>query len=487
MTLLGSDWHGRIYSDRWVAGSCGVRQTVAPATGEALATIGLASADDVAKAAGAAARAQQHWASIPFTERSAVLRRAGELFVEHADEISGWLTREAGATVQFARYQITDGGAEECWQAAALAAAPYGEVLRTNQDRMSLSRRLPVGVVGVIAPFNAPLVLAMRAVAPALAMGNAVILKPDPRTSVSGGVVLARIFEEAGLPAGVLHVLPGDAEAGTAIVDHPRIPVIAFTGSTRAGKAVARAAADRLKRVHLELGGNSALIVMADVDLDKAVSAGACGSYTNAGQVCMAAGRHLVDARIAGEYTRRLAELAAGLTVGDTSADPSVAVGPIIDARQRDLVHRIVVDTVAQGATLAAGGTYDGLLYRPTVLSDVPLTAPAYQQEIFGPVAPIVTFDTAEEAATLAADSEYGLSLGILTHDAAQALALAERIPSGAVHIADQTINDEATNPIGGIRQSGNGSRHGGIHANLDAFTDTQWVTVRSVLRSYSL
>jgi len=297
-------------------------------------------------------------------------------------------------------------------------------------------------------------------------------------------VVFARIFEEAGLPSGLLHVLPGGADVGAAVVEHPRIPVLAFTGSTRAGRAIGVAAARRLKRVHLELGGNSALVVMDDVDLEKAASVGAWGSFLHAGQICMAGSRHLVHASVAQEYTALLAEHADALPVGDPTGE-NVAVGPLIDAGQRDRVHGIVTDSVEAGARLAAGGTYEGLLYRPTVLTGVPLTAPAYADEIFGPVAPVVPFHDLDEAARLAAGTEYGLSLGVLTRDVMKGLALAERVPSGLVHINDQTVNDEPGIPFGGVGDSGTGSRHGGTAANLDAFTEQQWVTVRGELPRY--
>jgi benzaldehyde dehydrogenase (NAD) len=258
--------------------------------------------------------------------------------------------------------------------------------------------------------------------------------------------------------------------------------VIAFTGSTRAGKIIAEQAAKRLQRVHLELGGNSALIVLDDVDLEKAVSVGAFGSFNHAGQICMATGRHLVSSTIAADYAAALAEHADHIPVGDPTRD-DVGMGPIIDAAQRDKVHRVVTASVDAGAQLRAGGTYEGLFYRPTVLSDVPLTAPAYVQEIFGPVAPVVA--ELDQAVTLAAGTEYGLSLGILTRDVMKGLALAERIPSGLVHINDQTVNDEALVPFGGVGESGTGSRHGGAQANLDAFTEVQWVTVRGDLPQY--
>jgi benzaldehyde dehydrogenase (NAD) len=485
MALLDqSMWEGKIYSGGWTTGSGGEYDAIEPATGKTLARVGAATAADVHKAAESAAQAQQEWAALSYDRRAAVLRRAGDLFVEHEDEIHDWLIRESGAIRPFAQFQTRGVAAEECWEAAALAGHPAGEILRSNQPRLSMSRRLPVGVVGVIAPFNAPIILAIRAIAPALALGNAVICKPDPRTAICGGVVFARIFEEAGLPAGVLHVLPGGADVGAAVVEDPQIPVIAFTGSTRAGKAIAAAAAPRLKRVHLELGGNSALIVLDDVDLEKAVSVGAFGSFNHAGQICMATSRHLVAASIADDYAAVLAEHANRLPVGDPAGD-DVAIGPIIDAKQRDNIHRIVTASVDQGARLAAGGSYEELFYRPTVLTDVPLTAPAYAEEIFGPVAPVVPFADTDEAVRLAGCTEYGLSLGILTRDVMKGLALAERIPSGLVHINDQTVNDEALIPFGGVGQSGTGSRHGGSAANLDAFTNVQWVTMRGDLPQY--
>src|SRR4051795_6943421 len=294
MPLLdGSAWHGKIYSTGWVDGSGESYPVVSPATGEQLATMGAATQADVHKAATAASDAQRDWAAAPYTERSAVLRRAGDLWHANAEEITDWLMRESGAIGPFAGFQIMT-SAEECYEAAALASAPYGELLRSSMPRLSLARRLPVGVVGVIAPFNVPTILSIRAVAPALALGNAVLLKPDPRTAVSGGPMFARVFEEAGLPAGVLQVLPGGADVGEALVVEPAVRVIAFTGSTRAGRAVGALAGQQLKRAHLELGGNSALIVLPDVDVQQAASVGAWGTFSHSGQICMATSRHLV-------------------------------------------------------------------------------------------------------------------------------------------------------------------------------------------------
>ncbi|MGH8996255.1 MAG: benzaldehyde dehydrogenase [Acidimicrobiales bacterium] len=484
MALLDQDtWQSKIYLDGWTKGSGGDYDVVEPATGGSLGRLGLATPDDVARATERAAEAQRSWAAASYLERAAVLRRAGDLFAQHAAELHTWLIREAGSIPPKAELEthVAEG---ECQEASALAAQPFGEILRSEQPRLSFSRRMPAGVVGVIAPFNVPLILAIRSVAPALALGNAVVLKPDPRTAVCGGVSIARILEEAGLPDGLFHVLPGGVEVGEALVADPRVRIVSFTGSSRAGRLVAAAAATHLKRVHLELGGNSAMVVMADVDLEKAVSVGAFGSFLHQGQICMTTGRHIVDGSIVKEYGALLAEHADHLPVGNPATD-QVALGPIIDERQRDSIDQMVKESVRQGATLAAGGTYEGLFYRPTVLTDVPLDAPAYAEEVFGPVAPVVGFSSLDEAVTLAADSRYGLSLSILSGDAMAALELAERIPSGAIHINDQTVSDEAVIPFGGIGDSGNGSRLGGSRANLEAFTEVQWVTAQSKLPDY--
>jgi benzaldehyde dehydrogenase (NAD) len=335
----------------------------------------------------------------------------------------------------------------------------------------------------VISPFNFPQILATRSVAPALALGNAVVLKPDPRTSVCGGVVLARVFEEAGLPEGLLHVLPGGPDVGEALITDPLVRIISFTGSTAVGRRIGELAARHLKRAHLELGGNSALVILDDVDIAAAASAGAWGSFLHQGQICMTTGRHLVHEAVYDDYVAALAEKASHLPVGDP-ASGQVALGPIIDERQRDKVHGLVTATTDAGAKLAAGGTYEGLFYQPTVLSEVTPQMPAWAQEVFGPVAPVIRFSSAEEAAALAGQTEYGLSLGILTKDVMRGLDLARKIPTGIVHINEQTVDDEPNSPFGGLGASGTGARFGGA-ANLDAFTDTRWVTVRGDIAPY--
>ncbi|MEU8816722.1 aldehyde dehydrogenase family protein [Actinoplanes sp. NPDC048796] len=485
MVLLSEDrWHDLLHIDGgWRAGGGASMDVLEPATGGTLARINLATPDDVRAAARAAAAAQVAWAAAPHTERAAVLRRAAALWAEHAEEISWWNVREVGAVPGMAGFAVHT-AEQECWEAASLPGRPYGELIPTGEPRLSMTRRYPVGVVSVISPFNVPIILGIRSVAPALALGNAVLLKPDPRTAVTGGLVLARIFQEAGLPDGLLQVLPGGRDVGEAVVTAPEVSVISFTGSTSAGRQVGALAGQHLKRAHLELGGNSALIVLEDADVDAAVNLAAWGSYFHQGQICMTTGRHLVHERLYDDFVERLADKAAKLPVGDPARE-QVALGPVIDAGQRDKIHALVTASTGDGARVAAGGEYDRLFYRPTVIAGVTPSTPAFAEEIFGPVAPVARFGSLDEAVALATTSEYGLSLGIVTRDAMRGVELADRIPTGIAHINDQTVNDEANAPFGGTGASGTGSRFGGAAANIEAFTDTRWVTVRSQPASF--
>jgi len=483
MTFLDtSRWDGRIFIDEWTEGAGGTQDVKEPATGAVLGRFGVATATDVRRAAGVAAEAQQDWAARRPEERAAILRRAGQLWEEHAEEIQGWIVRETGGIPAKAALE-THIAANECYEAAGLPSHPAGEVLTSNEDRWSFARRRPAGVVSVIAPFNFPLILSIRSVAPALALGNAVLLKPDPRTVVSGGVVLLRVFEEAGLPAGVLSLLPGGAETGAAVVEAPEVRVVSFTGSTAAGRKVGEAAARHLKRAHLELGGNNALIVLPGADLAKAASAGAFGSFMHQGQICMTTGRHLVHESLYEAYVAALSEKAEHLPLGDP-ASGTVALGPIIDETQLKRIHSIVEDAVQAGGRLAAGGTHEGLFYRPTVLADLTPDNPAFAEEIFGPVAPVVKFSTTDEVVSLVNANDYGLSVGILG-DVGEAMRIADRVNSGKVHINEQTVSDEANAPFGGVGASGTGSRFGGAAANIEAFTETQWLTMRPEIAPY--
>jgi benzaldehyde dehydrogenase (NAD) len=366
----------------------------------------------------------------------------------------------------------------EILAAATLPWQPYGSLVPSAvKGRLSMVRRIPVGVVGAITPWNSPSVLGMRVVAPALALGNAVVLKPDPQTPVIGGAMFQAVFREAGLPEGLLQIVVGGADVGEALVTDPNVSLVSFTGSTVAGRRVGELAGARLKKVSLELGGNNAFIVLDDADLDAAAAAGAFSSFQFQGQVCFAAGRHIVHESIAGDYIDILRDKAQRLRLGDPYRE-DVQLGPIVNEKQLARVDGIVQQSVAGGARLVEGGTHEGLFYRPTVLAEVTTGLPAWTDEIFGPVAPVTTFRTDDEALALANASDYGLVGAVYSRSISRGLALANRIKAGMVHVNDGTLNDEATIPFGGTGLSGNGSRYGG-EANLDNFTEWQWVTVR--------
>ncbi|THG29958.1 aldehyde dehydrogenase family protein [Naasia lichenicola] len=476
-----SNWDGKLYSGGWKAGAL-TSAITSPATGDRLGTFGLAAPVDVTAAARIATAAQVSWAAGSPDEKAKILRRAGQLIDDNMGVLSDWLVREAGSGQGKAGFEAGLVAAE-FFLASATAQMPYGQLLRSGKPRLSLARRRPVGTVGVISPFNFPGILSARSIAPALALGNAVILKPDPRTAVSGGLFFAAILEEAGLPEGLFHVLPGGADVGSALVEEPSIRVISFTGSTEAGRKVGERAGQLLKRAHLELGGNNALVVLGDADVPAAASAGAWGSFLHQGQICMTTGRHLVHASIYDDYVGALAEKADHLPVGDPAT--GAPLGPIIDDRQRDKVHSIVTRSIEGGAKLEAGGTYEERYYRPTVLSGVTAEHAAFQDEIFGPVAPVTRFSSIDELVELVNASDYGLSLGILSRDPYAAFELSDRIPSGIVHINDQTVDDESAAPFGGVGFSGTGARFGGHEANIEAFTETQWVTIQSEIERY--
>ena len=472
---------GVIFDGRWSPGSK-TAPAIEPATGATLGTVALAGVDAVATSAAQARAAQRRWAALSPDERAAVFLKALRIGSDHRDEIVDWLVRESGSVKAKAAFEL-DVTLKAIQLAAAMPHQPQGLVLPSQPGRISLARRRPIGVVGIIAPFNFPLYLAMRAVAPAIAVGNAVVLKPDPRTAISGGLVIARLFELAGLPRGVLHVLPGGSDAGEALCTDANIGMIQFTGSTGAGRIVGQNASRHLKKVSLELGGKNAIIILDDADLDLALRNAAWGVYLHQGQICMSAGRVLVHEAIAADFVAGLAAKAAALPVGDPAQD-GIAIGPLINQRQLDHVAKVIADSVAAGARVETGGTADRLFYAPTVLSGVTPAMPAFTEEIFGPVAVVTTFKDDEEAIRLANDTDYGLSASVVSRNVSRALALGERLNTGLLHINDQTVNDDVVNPFGGVGASGNGTAIGGP-ANWEEFTEWQWVTIKGEAPAY--
>jgi benzaldehyde dehydrogenase (NAD) len=461
----------------WEPGRGDAAEDREPATGRLIATVQGSTTDDVARAAAAAKAAQPVWAETSYQERARILRKAADIYEANREEFGTWTMRETGASHSKMHHE-SNFAYGEILSASTLPWQPYGSLVPTVvKGRLSMVRRIPVGVVGAITPWNSPSVLGMRVVAPALALGNAVVLKPDPQTPVIGGAMFEAVFREAGLPEGVLQIVVGGADVGEALVTDPNVNLVSFTGSTAAGKRVGELAGARLKKVSLELGGNNAFIVLDDADLAAATAAGAFSSFQFQGQVCFAAGRHIVHESVAGEYVDALRDKAQKLRLGDPYRE-DVQLGPIVNEKQIRRVADIVDRSVEGGARLVTGGSHEGLFYQPTVLAEVTQDLPAWTDEIFGPVAPVTTFRTDEEALELANSSEYGLVGAVYSRSMSRGLSIAQRIKAGMVHVNDGTLNDEATIPFGGRGLSGNGTRYGG-EANLDNFTEWQWVTVR--------
>jgi benzaldehyde dehydrogenase (NAD) len=474
-------WKNKFYNGEWISAASS-QPVYEPATGEVLTETGIATADDIQTAATAAARAQKEWVKISPRERSTYFLKAADFLQTHLDEFAEFIARETGGIIPKGQHEVRE-AILLLQLAAGMTMQPDGLTLPTTPDRMSFARRIPHGVVGVISPFNFPLILSVRSIAPALATGNAVVTKPDPQTPVTGGYLLAMAFEAAGLPKGLYQVLPGGADAGAALCEVPEINMVAFTGSTAAGRKVGEACGRNLKKVALELGGKSSLIILDDADLDLAASNIAWGAYMHQGQICMASGRILVHEKIAAELTAKIVGKAQHLPVGNPTSG-QVALGPLINETQVKRVHSIVQDSIEAGAKLEAGGRYDGLFYAPTVLSGVKPGMRSFDEEIFGPVVNITTFSTDAEAIELANNTEYGLAGAVICADIGRAKTLGDALHVGLLHINDQTVNDECVNPFGGCGMSGNGNAVCGP-SDWDTYTHWQWVTVKNTPPQY--
>jgi benzaldehyde dehydrogenase (NAD) len=346
------------------------------ATGATLGAAGLGTPADLDEAVAAARAAQAEWGQQPYTVRAALVREVARRLAAHADDFADLIARETGSIPGKAQYEV-GGSIEELEFAAGLAERPSGEVLASHDPgRHSVSERIPVGVVAAITPWNFPLILAFRVIAPAIALGNAVILKPSPETPLSGGVAIGLLFEEAGAPAGLFQAICGDQSFSEALTVHPGVDMVHFTGSTAVGSTIAAAAGAKLKKVSLELGGNNAIVVLEDAEVDHAAMLGAWSSFHYQGQTCISAGRHIVHESLADEYVKNLAARAARISLGDPT-DPSNGLGPMINERQAARGEKLLAGAVEAGATVVEGGTRDGLFFRPTVVTgltkDMPL------------------------------------------------------------------------------------------------------------------
>jgi benzaldehyde dehydrogenase (NAD) len=461
-----------------------------PVSGEVVTRAAAASADDALAAVGAAQAAFVKWSALGPGARRAVLNKAAALLEARSGDFATAVRDETGSTAGWGHFNVHF-AASLLREAAAMTTQVSGEVVPSDiPGSMAMAHRQPVGVVYGIAPWNAPVILGVRAVAMPLACGNTVVLKSSevcPQTHLLIGKVLA----EAGLPEGALNVIHTDVkDAGAvseAVIAHPAVKRVNFTGSTRVGKLLAQTCAKYLKPILLELGGKAPLIVLEDADLDGAVNAVVFGAYANAGQICMSTERVIVDQKVADDFAARLAKRVAALPVGNP-LEGEFVIGSVVGASTIDRLNRLVGDAVKQGAKVLVGNDAAPVPGKATIVKGVVVdhVTPAmalFREESFAPQVSITRAKNADDAIALANDTEYGLSAAIHTRDIARGLELAKRIETGICHINGPTVADEAQMPFGGVKNSGYG-RFGG-KAGIDAFTELRWITVQTSPRHY--
>lgn len=449
-----------------------------PATGEVITVVADATAADGAAAMDAAAGAQESWAATPARERAEILRRAFDLVTERAEELATLMTLEMGKPLADARGEVTYGGEFLRWfsEEASRVNGRY-QTSPEGSLRVLVTKR-PVGPCLFITPWNFPLAMATRKIAPALAAGCTVILKPAALTPLTA-LALGQILIDAGVPDGVVNILPTSSArtvTGPLLQDR-RLRKLSFTGSTEVGRALLREAADNVLRTSMELGGCAPFLLFEDADLDAALVGARQAKLRNMGEACTAANRFLVHESLAEEFSRRLAEEFAGLTVGP-GLENGTDVGPLISADQRDGVHELVTAAREAGARVLTGGEPvdgPGYFYRPTVLTDVPPDSPVMVNEIFGPVAPVTTFRDEDEAVRLANASDVGLAAYLFTGDLSRVLRLSERLEVGMVGVNTGLLSNAAA-PFGGVKHSGLG-REGGVEG-IEEFLETVYVAL---------
>jgi len=450
---------------------------VNPYTQEVFAEVDTASEEDVADAVELAhATFRDVMRTMPAHRRSAILRKAAELMPAWAEDIAATLVREAGKPITLCRVEARR--AAEIFSLAADAAKTVsGEVVPTDvlpggEGRMGMALRVPRGVVAAITPFNAPINLSLQKVAPALAAGCTVVLKPADQTPLSV-LKLGRLLQEAGVPDGAFSVLPGRAATGRALVAHRRVAVVSFTGSAAVGEQIQAAAG--IKKVILELGSNAPNIVCADADLDETASALVAAGFNSSGQICVSAQRLFVQTSVYQPFLDRFLPLVAKLKIGDP-CDESVALGALINPAALDRIEAWVYEAVAEGAKVLIGGRRHpgGRNYLPTVLANVKPSMKVQCEEVFGPVATVTPFDTVQQAIDMANDSVYGLQAGVFTRDVATAFRVARDLEVGSVWINDASRTRVDNTPAGGVKRSGFG-REGGRYS-LEEFTELKFI-----------
>lgn len=480
----GPQIRGHYIGGEWTAGS-GQFTDTNPSDGSTWAMIPDAGPAEVRRAIDAAHAAFPGWAELKFTERAHYMLKLADTWERRVPDFVAAMQGEGGGW--FGKGMFEGGYVPEVFRAAAAACFnPIGEVMPSETGKFSTAVRRPVGVVGVISPWNFPGLLSARGLAFPLAAGNTVVLKPSEDTPYCGGLFFAEVAEEAGLPPGVFNVVTCSRATvqavGDELVENPLVKGVSFTGSTPVGRAIAAKCGAHLKKCCVELGGKDALIVRADADMDRAVQAANFGSFMHQGQICMSVEKVLVHESIFPDFLRRFVERAAKLKVGNT-ADKANVIGPLINDRQVARVKDQIEDAVARGAKLVLGGGINGRFVEPTILTGVTHDMKLYQDETFGPVVPVIPFSSDEEAIAIANDTEYGLSAGIISRDEERALTMAQALQTGMCHINCSSVNDEPHVPFGGAKASGLG-RHGG-RWSMETFTETRWITMDRGQRPY--
>ncbi|MBP1971215.1 aldehyde dehydrogenase (NAD+) [Virgibacillus natechei] len=454
-----------------------------PYNGELIATYQAATLQDLNDAYTSANRVQKQWAKTnPISQRD-IFDKAFAYMEENHEALINVIIDEIGGTRLKAEFEI--GLVKNMIkESSTFPMRMEGKILPSPiDDKENRVYRVPVGVVGVISPFNFPFFLSMKSVAPALGAGNGVVLKPHEHTSITGGTMIAKIFESAGLPKGLLNVITTEIEEiGDNFVEHPIPRAISFTGSTKVGKHIGAVAGRNLKEAHLELGGNSALAVLEDADIDLAVSAAVFSRFTHQGQICMSANRLIVHEDVYDEFVEKYAAKVSTLTCGDPT-DPNTIIGPLINKQQVNGTVALIEKGIAEGATPVVKGEVKGNVVEPVVFTNVTPNMSIAQEELFAPVISIMKVSSDEEILDYANNSAYGLSGAIHTGNVERGAELAKQMDTGMIHINDGTINDEPNVAFGGVKNSGLGRLNGDW--SLDAFTTTKWISVQHKTRQY--
>ncbi len=474
-----------IGGERRQAGNRATFERRNPLDGSVATVAPAATVDDAVAAVEAAAAAFPAWSQTGPGARRALLLKAAEALEAKVEAFTKAVATETGGSALWAGFNVHL-AAGMLQEAASITTQISGEVIPSEvPGNLAMAIRQPAGVVLGMAPWNAPVILGVRAIATPLACGNTVVLKGSELCPATHGLIIEAL-QEAGLPPGVVNFVtnaPADAAAVVeAMIAHPAVRRVNFTGSTRVGKLIALACAKHLKPSVLELGGKAPALVLDDADLDAAVGGVAFGAFANSGQICMSTERIVVDAKIADTFVAKLVAKAKALPLGDPRKGP-VVLGSVVDMATVERCNAMIDDALAKGAKLVCGGKADSTLMPATVLDHVTPAMAIYHEESFGPVKPVVRVDGEDAAIACANDNPYGLSSAVFTRNAARGLRVAQRIESGICHVNGPTVHDEAQMPFGGVKASGWG-RFGG-RAGIDAFTELRWVTVQAADRHY--